>query len=153
MAKIGPVYATTSRFCVPAAISSVTGCTTGEAAFLIRHLTGKKMVTGVNSQVASDVFKMFGLEMLPSVVPDGVKTIGQWIEVTQGYRPPGVVFYICSSSHAQLISEDQYVDNASTEPVSFKNPDAKLRSRIKKVFVITGECQRDPIKAIKEGQQ
>ena len=50
MIKIKAVNNSTSdvnNYCGPAVISAVTGMTTGEAARLIRHVSGQKMVKGL----------------------------------------------------------------------------------------------------------
>ena len=85
-----------NRFCGPAAVSILTGMNTGEAARLIRHVTGKTLVAGTLGHHIDKALRRCNLyiDMVANYGYREVKlrpTLSQWLKDTQTMRTAGRV--------------------------------------------------------------
>lgn len=140
-----------NRFCGPAVISSVTGMSTGEAARLIRSLTGKKMVTGVNDGHMARVFQACGICMASREMYAGSfkPTLAAWLAKP---RDASKVFLVAAGNHWQLIRGRRFVDGIVQAVVPLDHPAVKRRARVETVyelFVFPGNEMRKPEAAVK----
>lgn len=135
----------TNRYCGPSAISIVTRMASGEAARLLRHVTGKTSIKGVHTGAMSKAFAMCGIEMSPrSFVVNNLTrrengkiikpTIAQWLAATVTTRTAGRVFLVLAGDHYQIISGRRFCCGRTKEIVSITDKRAHRRARIHSVY-------------------
>jgi hypothetical protein len=134
----GPKNKDRNRYCGPSAISALTGCTTGEAAYLIRHLTGKKMVAGTtDGQVlkALDTFNIRGVSEKVEKTPEGKKpTLANWLKTPTKQRTDGTAWLVVAGNPWQIIRGRRYGCGISGEVVSIRDEKVKRRARVARVY-------------------
>jgi hypothetical protein len=140
-----------NRYCGPAVISAVTGLSTGEAARLIRSLTGKKMVTGVSDAHMARAFQACGICMASREMFAGKfrPTLAAWLAKP---RDASKVFLVAAGNHWQIIRGRRFVDGIARAVVPLDNPAVKRRARVATVyelFVFPGNELEKPAQAIK----
>ena len=147
--KIKAVNNSTSdrnRYCGPAVISAVTGMVTGEAARLIRHVSGQRKVTGSYAHhviralklcnVGYNSNKFFGLDTKRQ------PTLAQWLKSSKDVRTSGRVFLIVAGNHFQLVEGRRYVCGRTKDVVSVRSKLVKRRCRVEEVYEL---CQEGKI--------
>ncbi len=135
----GKVKADKNRYCGPSAISAITGMTTGEAARLIRHVSGKTKVTGTSSRHIRQSLKLcniiaepqyFGLPLHRRTGP----TLAGWLKATVKERTSKRVFLIVSGWHWQVVQGRRIVCGILKEPTSVRDKRARRRARVAEVY-------------------
>jgi hypothetical protein len=157
--KINPVKnekGDSNRYCGPAALSIVTGMTTGEAARLLRHLSGKASIKGTTHGQMQRAFRACGIQMNPRAVkPAPAKTmtkrmpgtdwvIGsyietrptmtQWLKDTQAIRNHGRVFLVSAGHHWQIITGRRFCCGITKQIVPITDKKANRRARVEAVY-------------------
>lgn len=160
--KIHPVKnvkGDSNRYCGPAALSIVTGMTTGEAARLLRTLSGKASIKGTTSGQMQRAFKACGVSMKPIYVkPAPAKTMTkrdpfsglvlgsyvedrptmtQWLKDSQAIRKPGRVFLISAGHHWQIVSGRRFCCGIVKQIISITDKKANRRARVENVYELT----------------
>lgn len=148
-----------NQYCGPSAISILTGMSTGEAARLIRHVTGKKQVQGTSTWAIRRSLLMCGLRSQPHYVPTTTKfverkgslirgggtyvktsgelTLAQWLKQTVDIRSAGRVFLVVARNHWQVISGRRYCCGQTGKIISVRDKGCKRRARVTEVYEIT----------------
>ena len=136
-----------NRYCGPAVISAVTGMVTGEAARLIRHVSGQKKVTGsyphhvlralALCNVGCKNKKFFGYNTKQR------PTLAQWLKSSKDIRTSGRVFLIVAGNHFQLVEGRRYVCGRTKDIVSVRSKLVKRRCRVEQVIEL---CKDGKIK-------
>jgi len=144
--KIKAVNNSTSdrnRYCGPAVISAVTGMVTGEAARLIRNVSGQKVVRGsytrdviralalCNVGYRNSKFFGFNTKQRP--------TLAQWLKSSKDIRTSGRVFLIVAGHHFQLVEGRRYVCGRTKDIVSVRSKYVKRRCRVEEVYELCSE--------------
>jgi hypothetical protein len=126
-----------NRYCGPAAISAVVGCTTDEAARAIRSVSGKPSVRGTSVMNLELAYKLFGVEMnrlehwpLSRDRP----TMAAWLKDSGPERRAGRVFLLQAGEHWQIISGRRFVCGRSVKVVPLDDQHVKRRARVLAVF-------------------
>ena len=145
--KLSPVNRTKSgnRYCGPAVISSVTGCTTDEAAKLIRTISGQRAVRGAATRHVLEAFSQhWGVSNRCIFDPhwrtprNQLPTLAGWLRDNKQLRTAGRVFLIVAGNHFQLVSGRKYVCGITRDVVSIKDDKVKRRARVSEVYELTG---------------
>lgn len=131
----------TNRFCGPSAISILTGMNTGEAARLIRHTTGKKLVTGTHdSQIDKSLRRCnLYLDMVADYrwsKPKERPTLTQWLKQCAKLRKAGRVFLIAAGNHWQIITGRRYCCGLSGQIVGLTHEKVRRRARMEVVYEV-----------------
>ena len=138
----GTVKADRNRYCGPSVISAVTGMTTGEAARLVRSLSGVKSVKGTSTRQVRDALRdcnidmqrySFGMALSRSTGP----TLAAWLRATVKERNADRVFLIVAGWHWQLVQGRRYVCGIVGDVVSIKDKKIKRRARVAEVYELT----------------
>ena len=140
--KINPVNNTSSdrnRYCAPAIISSLTGMTTGEAARLIRSVTGERKVTGVHTHHLIRALKLCGIYFLQSKRFPNKPTLAKWLKDAKESRSTGRVFLVVAGNHFQLVEGRRYVCGRTKDIVSIKDKSVKRRCRVEEVYELRSD--------------
>ena len=144
--KIKPVNNTLSdrnRYCGPAIISSLTGMTTGEAARLIRSVTGQRKVTGVHTHHLIRALDFCGISFFPErclrFLPQNKPTLAKWLKNSKESRSTGRVFLVVAGHHFQLVEGRRYVCGRTLDIVSIKDKSVKRRCRVEEVYELKAE--------------
>lgn len=68
-------------YCGPAAIAALTGVSTGEAARLLRDVSGRPWIKGASENIVLDVLASLGLDVVDSyrIYPMKIMTLQRWI--------------------------------------------------------------------------
>lgn len=133
-----------NRYCGPAVISAITGMTTGEAARLIRHVSGKywngrRAVKGTTVLEVTEALEMcgvkskyqsFGMKLNSSTGP----TLAGWLKATVKERTADRVFLIVAGWHWQLVQGRRIVCGILSEPASIRDKRVKRRARVANVY-------------------
>lgn len=140
--KIHPVTHTKgdkNRFCGPAAISILTGMSTGEAARLIRHISGKKSVMGTSTTSVRRALAMCGAITTPSPTlrTGPAPTLAQWLKDTVKSRTAGRVFLLVARNHWQVISGRRYCCGQTGAIISIADKGCRKRARVTEVYEVT----------------
>ena len=138
----GTTKADKNRYCGPSAISAVTGMTTGEAARLLRHVSGRKSITGTYTSEVTDVLEMcnikatyedFGLKLSRSKGP----TLARFLKHTVKERNAKRVFLISAGRHWQVIQGRRIVCGILKEPTSVRDKSVRRRKRVNKCYELS----------------
>jgi len=122
-----------NRYCGPAVISAVTGMNTGEAARLIRSISGQKSVKGSFTIHVRRALELCGIEShRRNHTPKS--TLAAWLKENKSIRTTGRVFLIVAGNHFQLIEGRRYVCGRTRDIVSIKDKQVKRRARIEDVY-------------------
>lgn len=139
--KIHPVTHATgdnNQFCGPSALSILTGMNTGEAARLIRHVSGKRAVMGTHPHDLARALILCGLRVHTVPLQSGPKlTLAQWLKMTVKQRTAGRVFLLVARNHWQVISGRRYCCGQTGEIISIADKRCRKRARVTQVFEIT----------------
>lgn len=125
-----------NKFCGPAVISAATGCTSGEAARLIRAVNRKTQVKGTHVSELAKAFARFGVAVRYSGVAGRVggkfPTLAGWLRTTAELRAagPGRVFLVSAGHHWQLIQGNRYTCGVAREVVSVEHEVVRRRARV-----------------------
>lgn len=153
-------------FCGPSAISALTGMTSGEAARLLRHVTGLRSIKGSSTGAVRNALRMCGILTGSPPVPvrvenykdkkgrirtRGVDTLAGWLKRTVKHRSPGRVFLIVAGNHWQVVTGRRYVCGLSGEIVSITDKKVKRRAKVTEVYecvarsgiIIPDQARRD----------
>ena len=142
--KLNPVNRTKNgnRYCGPAVISSVTGCTTDEAAKFIRALSGQRAVRGAYTcHVIESLRQHWGVrshEHFHIRSGQTKPTLATWLRENRELLKPGRVYLIVAGHHFQLVSGRRYVCGITREVVSIKHDKVKRRARVESVHELIG---------------
>jgi hypothetical protein len=144
MVKIKPVNNTTSdtnRYCGPAVISAVTGMTTGEAARLIRHVSGQRKVTGSHTFHVLRALSLCNIHNRKMTVATrfSAPTLNQWLKGSKDMRTTGRVFLVVAGNHFQLVEGRRYVCGRTRDIVSVRSKYVKRRCRVETVHELINE--------------
>lgn len=138
----GTTKADKNRYCGPSAISAVTGMTTGEAARLLRHVSGRKAIKGSSVMDVTSAlemcnikctYKSFGLKLGRSKGP----TLAAWFRHTVKERTAKRVFLIVAGHHFQLVQGRRIVCGILGEPTSIRDKKVKRRARVSNVYELS----------------
>ena len=141
MVKIKPVNNTssdTNRYCGPAVISAVTGMTTGEAARLIRHVSGQRKVTGSHTFHVLRALSLCNIQNVKTTVVTR-PTLAQWLKSSKDVRTAGRVYLIVAGNHFQLVEGRRYVCGRTRDIVSVRSKYVKRRCRVETVHELISE--------------
>jgi len=143
--KIKPVTTLVTdrnRYCGPAVISCVTGMNTGEAARLIRSVSGQRAVRGTLTTHVRRALKLCGIES--SRIDHTRKcTLAAWLRESKNIRTTGRVFLVVAGHHFQLIEGRRYVCGRTKDIVSVRDKMVKRRCRVEEVYEL---CANGKIK-------
>lgn len=139
--KIKPVIRTKTndnRYCGPAVISAVTGMNTGEAARLIRSVSGQKSVKGSFTRHVRRALELCGIK---SHKRDHTpkSTLAAWLRENKSIRTTGRVFLIVAGNHFQLVEGRRYVCGRTRDIVSIKDKQVKRRARVEDVYELVAD--------------
>jgi len=141
MVKIKPVNnasSDTNRYCGPAVISAVTGMTTGEAARLIRHVSGQRKVTGSHTFHVLRALSLCNIQNVKTTVVTR-PTLAQWLKGSKNVRTAGRVYLIVAGNHFQLDEGRRYVCGRTRDIVSVRSKYVKRRCRVETVHELISE--------------
>ena len=141
----GTTKADVNRYCGAAVVSAITGMTTGEAARLVRHLSGVRSVKGTTIRQIRDAVNACGVQFNRfEPVKFGMRfnrtngvTLTGWLRGTVKYRNAERVFLVVAGQHWQLVQGRRYVCGLTNEIVSIKDKKVKRRARVSYVYELT----------------
>jgi hypothetical protein len=147
-----------NKYCGPAAISILTGMTTGEAARLLRQVSGKTLIKGTHAWQVLQALYRCGLtsRRMPAkvtckevtrkanflcrggtyTVTKGEWTLAQWLKKTVTQRTAGRVFLVAAGHHWLIITGRRYCCGITKEIVSITDDKVKRRARVTEVYEI-----------------
>jgi len=139
-----------NRYCGPAAISIISGISTGEAAKLLRVITGARAIRGVWTLDLEMSLEDLGYELLPYYSPrhDSVPrkdrpTLARWLKQTKDNRTSGRVFLIVAGHHFQVVSGRRYCCGRTNKIVSIRDELVKRRARVAEAYEVV-KCDPTP---------
>jgi hypothetical protein len=130
-----------NRFCGPAVLSSLTGLDTDTTAALVRHLSGKRQVTGTSTAQVNKVLTACGFRLEQHKVLQK-PTLARWLVDNVEHRTPGRVFLLVAGNHWQLVEGRRYVCGITVEIVSVRDDKVKRRARVTEVYEVVGTYRR-----------
>jgi hypothetical protein len=122
-----------NRYCGPAVISAVTGMNTGEAARLIRSISGQKAVKWAFTTHLLRALQLCGIKSFRKVHTPKA-TLAAWLRESKSIRTTGRVFLVVAGHHFQLIEGRRYVCGRTRDIVSIKDKQVKRRARVEDVY-------------------
>lgn len=146
--KIHPITGK-NRYCGPAAISAITGCTTDDAAYAIRKNSGQRFVKGTYAHQVIDVLKEAGItctQIRWSFSKDDRMTLAQWLRHTVDKRKPGIVYLLVAGNHYQVVSGRRATCGRIRKIVSVTDKSLKRRSRVSMVWQLSTDGITPPKK-------
>lgn len=108
--NIKPVHGK-NRYCGPAAVSAITGCTTDQAALLMREKHGRKAIRGAfDSEVFYALAHLgYGIGRGHLVMPNPKgTTLAAWLKDSRAKRGQGV-YLVCAGHHYLVVQGRRYV--------------------------------------------
>ena len=125
-----------NRYCGPSVISAVTRLTTGEAARLLRTVTGKASIKGTYASELIGAFAQCNIEVFSFPCVSGESTLGQWLKDSGQLRGDDV-FLVSAGHHWQLVQGRKFVCGITREVVSQQDGRVKRRAKVKSVYRLT----------------
>jgi len=128
-----------NTYCGPAVISAITGIDTGEAAGVIRGITGQQRVKGTSYWGCRGALRQlgYGTRVLYEAERGKGITLAKWLKDSKAIRTPGRVFLVCAGYHWQIVSGRRYTCGRIGEIVSIRDARVKRRARVARVFEVT----------------
>jgi hypothetical protein len=142
--KINPVTHTKgdkNRYCGPSALSAVTKMNTGEAARLLRHVSGRTSIKGCYTYHLLSALKLCSVSSTRIRLEGKRPTLAGWLKATVKQRTSDRVFLVVAGHHFQLIQGRRYVCGITGEVVSIKDPKVKRRARVSEVLELTADAK------------
>ena len=140
-----------NRYCGPAAISIISGISTGEAAKLLRYIAGDRAIRGVWLRDLEMALQDLGYDLLPYHSPrhGGVSrkerpTLTRWLKGTKTSRTSGRVFLIVAGNHYQVVSGRRYCCGRAEKIVSIRDGVVKRRARVTEAYEVV-KCEPTPL--------
>jgi len=132
-----------NRYCGPAVLSIVTGYDTADTSAILRHLGNVRKITGTSDDLLLKGLKAFGIDALCTFNQAGLSakkriTLAAWLRRSKKHRTAGRVYLISAGRHWQIVSGRRYVCGVVGEVVSIKDKQVKRRSRVRRVWELTG---------------
>jgi hypothetical protein len=127
-----------NRYCGPAVISAVTGMNSGEAARLIRSVSGQRAVRGAFTAHVRRAMKICGIQSIYRSCTPKI-TLAAWLKESKGLRTTGRVFLVVAGHHFQLIEGRRYVCGRTRDLVSIKDKQVKRRARVEEVYELVAD--------------
>jgi hypothetical protein len=126
-----------NRYCGPAAISVLTGMGTGEAARLLRSVSGRAAIKGTSNTALWSALRRCGIDIEERWTPPAgtSPTLAAWLRSTSGERG-GKVFLIVAGNHYQLVSGNRFVCGKTREVVGLDHPKVSRRARVEIVWTV-----------------
>jgi hypothetical protein len=131
-----------NRFCGPAAISCVTGLTTGNIAEVLRNVFRRRMITGL----AQDHLRWF-------LGRCGIKTeriasykchsnserpsLAKWLATSVDIKP-SKVYIVVAGNHYSVIQGDQYCCGLVGDIINVTDKRARRRAKVLEAFELSG---------------
>ena len=134
----------TNRYCGPSAISAVTGMTSGEAARLLRSVTGRTAIKGASSASVCSALARCGVcvervEHRARVFTadfwrfEAYPTLAAWLKATHGTRG-GKVLLVSAGHHWQVVSGNRFVCGQTRDVVALDHPKVHRHAEVKAVY-------------------
>ena len=127
-----------NRYCGPAVISAVTGMNSGEAARLIRSVSGQRAVRGAHTTHVRRAMKLCGIQSIYQRCTPKI-TLAAWLRESKDLRTTGRVFLVVAGHHFQLIEGRRYVCGRTRDIVSIKDKQVKHRARVEEVYELVAD--------------
>lgn len=146
-----------NKYCGPAAISSLTGMTTCEAARLVTLVTGKKRVTGVSQPDMAKAMALCEMRLERVDLVQAKKwlrgnwpgqqhmTIAAWLQYTQAHRRQGDIFLISAAIHWQMVECNQVVCGIIGSPTNLRDKRVKRRARVKGIWKVVSNLETNQV--------
>ena len=94
----------TNRYCGPSAISAVTGMTSGEAARLLRSVTGRTAIKGASSASVCSALARCGVRVEKAREHrEALPTLAAWLKYTHGNRGGKVILVRLRTNKSALV--------------------------------------------------
>ena len=127
-----------NRYCGPAVISAVTSMNSGEAARLIRSVSGQRAVRGAFTTHVRRALTLCGIQSIRQRCTPKI-TLAAWLRESKGSRTTGRVFLVVAGHHFQLIEGRRYVCGRTRDIVSIKDKKVKRRARVEEVYELVAD--------------
>lgn len=153
-----------NKYCGPAAISSVTGMNTDEAARLLSHVTGRKRITGASVVEMQKAFALCGIKLERVDLTQARKwlranwpeqqhlTMAAWLMYTAAHRRQDDIYLISAAVHWQLVECNQFVCGITRDLVNLKDKRVKRRARVKGIWLIRSDLLTNQVVIPKEAR-
>lgn len=116
-----------NRYCGPAALAAMTGMNTGEAAALLRKVSGKPSIRGCQTKDMVKALAHTGLEIWQQHFDKGKRPmIRQWLPQLDGR-----CVILVAGKHYWALNDDMYVDSFNRRPTpitQIRQPNARIES-------------------------
>ena len=124
----------TNRYCGPSAISAVTGMTSGEAARLLRSVTGRTAIKGASSASVCSALARCGVRVEKAREHrEALPTLAAWLKYTHGNRG-GKVILVSAGDHWQVVSGNRFVCGQTRDVVALDHPKVHRRAKVKAAY-------------------
>ena len=127
-----------NRYCGPSAISAVTGMNSGEAARLIRSVSGQRAVRGAFTTHVRRALTLCGIQSIRQRCTPKI-TLAAWLRESKSSRTTGRVFLVVAGNHFQLVEGRRYVCGRTRDIVSIKDKQVKRRARVEEVYELVAD--------------
>ena len=139
-----------NSYCGPAVISSLTGCTTAQAAQILREVSGKTMIKGTTNRQMINALSKFNFDVLSMKFTKGIK-LGAWLRATENMRQDLSKAYLLAVDHHWiLIQGNKYVCGIIKNVVSVKNENIKIGGVVESVYEVSTQHMFHPKDVIKK---
>ena len=128
-----------NRFCGPAALSIIAGIDTAEASAVIRHVTGKRSVTGTTNWAILKSLSLLGFRSTSAAKvnpldPKSNPTLAAWLKSDE--RDGQSLYLISAGHHWQVVQGRRFCCGVSKDIVSIRDGKVKRRARVAGVWRI-----------------
>lgn len=131
-----------NRYCGPAALSIISGISTGEAAKLLRVITGARAIRGTYTSSMRWALEDLGYAFASFTeyrVRKARPTLARWLREHKAIRTSGRVYLIAAGNHWQVVSGRRYCCGLTGAIVSVRDEQVRRRARVSEVYEIVPE--------------
>lgn len=140
-----------NRWCGPAALSIISGIDTAQAAALLRHVSGRKSITGTGSLELFRALNALGYAVdsaakVNPLKPKANPTLAAWLRETHSTRGNDV-YLVAAGQHWQVIQGRRYCCGLSKDIVPLTHDRVARRARLTGVWRISLQFEPTTVRA------
>lgn len=124
-----------NRFCGPAALSILTGIDTGQAAALLREVSGARAIMGTYSSHMIKALVKLGYSINSAYSFWEKPTLAAWLRDTRKDRGTGV-YLVSAGHHWQVVQGRRYCCGIVGDVISIRDDRVKRRARVRAAYEV-----------------
>ena len=134
-----------NRYCGPAAISCVTGLSTGNIAEVLRKVYKRRAITGLAQSHLRWFLSRCGIKTervadFHSIPLSKTPTLSKWLDTSLDIKP-SKVYIVVAGNHYSVIQGNNYCCGMVGDIINVKDKRARRRAKVLEAFELSGDLK------------